>query len=239
MASTASLSPWTTLNTPSGRPASLSHFASSSEAEGSRSDGFRMKQLPAASATGNIHIGTMAGKLNGVMPATTPSGWRREWLSTRVPTFSVTSPFSNCGAAVANSTTSAPRWISPLASDSTLPCSEVMTAASSSVRASRMPRNLLRMRARRNGGVDAQAGKAFLATAMASFTSAVEASDTDAVCSPVAGLKTGAVRPFPATSWPPMKKGMVLAMGSPPELMARYALLNSAQQWTGLRFRCA
>jgi hypothetical protein len=27
---------------------------------------------------GNIHIGTMAGKLNGVMPATTPSGWRIE-----------------------------------------------------------------------------------------------------------------------------------------------------------------
>ena len=53
-----------------------------------------MKQLPQASATGNIHIGTMAGKLNGVMPATTPSGWRSEWLSTRVPTFSVTSPFS-------------------------------------------------------------------------------------------------------------------------------------------------
>ena len=31
-----------------------------------------MKQLPQASATGNIHIGTMAGKLNGVIPATTP-----------------------------------------------------------------------------------------------------------------------------------------------------------------------
>lgn len=37
-------------------------------------DGLRMKQLPQASATGNIHSGTMAGKLNGVMPATTPSG---------------------------------------------------------------------------------------------------------------------------------------------------------------------
>ena len=32
--------------------------------------------LPHASATGNIHSGTIAGKLNGVMPATTPSGWR-------------------------------------------------------------------------------------------------------------------------------------------------------------------
>ena len=61
-----------------------------SGADGSRSDGYRMKQLPQASATGNIHIGTMQGKLNGVMPATTPSGWRIEWLSTLVATFSVT-----------------------------------------------------------------------------------------------------------------------------------------------------
>ena len=76
-----------------------------------------MKQLPQASATGNIHIGTMTGKLNGVIPATTPKGWRRLWLSTRVPTFSVMSPLSRCGAAVANSTTSVPRAISPRASD--------------------------------------------------------------------------------------------------------------------------
>ena len=88
-----------------------------------------MKQLPQASATGNIHIGTMAGKLNGVMPATTPSGWRSEWLSTRVPTFSVTSPLRSCGAPVANSTTSTPRASSPLASERTLPCSRVMAWA--------------------------------------------------------------------------------------------------------------
>ena len=40
--------------------------------------------FPQAIATGNIHIGTMAGKLNGVIPAHTPSGWRIEWLSTPV-----------------------------------------------------------------------------------------------------------------------------------------------------------
>jgi 4-aminobutyrate aminotransferase len=77
-ASTASLSPCTTLNTPSGSPASASSLASSSDAEGSFSDGFRTNVLPQASAIGNIHIGTMAGKLNGVIPATTPSGWRIE-----------------------------------------------------------------------------------------------------------------------------------------------------------------
>ncbi len=37
-----------------------------------------MKQFPQASAGAHIHMGTMAGKLNGVMPATTPSGWRIE-----------------------------------------------------------------------------------------------------------------------------------------------------------------
>ena len=112
-----------------GTPASLSSSARIRAAEGTLSETLRMKQLPQARATGNIHIGTMTGKLNGVIPATTPSGWRSEWLSTRVPTFSVTSPLSSCGAAVANSTTSVPRAISPSASDQTLPCSATMTSA--------------------------------------------------------------------------------------------------------------
>ncbi len=63
-----------TLNTPSGRPASVRSFASSMHSVGSFSDGFITKVFPVAMATGNIHIGTMAGKLNGLMPATTPSG---------------------------------------------------------------------------------------------------------------------------------------------------------------------
>ena len=37
-----------------------------------------MKAFPQAIAIGYIHIGTIAGKLKGVMPATTPSGWRIE-----------------------------------------------------------------------------------------------------------------------------------------------------------------
>ena len=49
------------------------------------------------------------GKLNGVMPAHTPTGWRIDQLSTSVPTFSLSSPFSRCGMPVANSTTSMPR----------------------------------------------------------------------------------------------------------------------------------
>src|SRR5665213_2794465 len=76
-ASTAALSPCTTLKTPGGKPASAKSSAISTLAEGSRSDGFSTKVLPQAIATGNIHIGTITGKLNGVIPAQTPSGWRK------------------------------------------------------------------------------------------------------------------------------------------------------------------
>ena len=46
----------------------------STVALGSSGLGLSTKLLPAARATGNIHIGTITGKLKGVMPATTPSG---------------------------------------------------------------------------------------------------------------------------------------------------------------------
>src|SRR3954447_18702849 len=92
IASTATLSPCTTLNTPSGSPAWRHRSAITSDADGSRSLGLSTKVLPQAMATGNIHIGTIAGKLNGVMPATTPSGSRNENVSTSVDTWSEKSP---------------------------------------------------------------------------------------------------------------------------------------------------
>ena len=60
------------------RPASFSSSAVKTDADGSFSDGLSTNVLPHASAGAHIHIGTIAGKLNGVMPATTPSGWRIE-----------------------------------------------------------------------------------------------------------------------------------------------------------------
>jgi hypothetical protein len=74
--STASLSPLITFSTPSGAPASIISSASRIGTPGSFSEGFSTNVLPHAMATPNIHMGIMAGKLNGVMPATTPSGWR-------------------------------------------------------------------------------------------------------------------------------------------------------------------
>jgi len=45
--------------------------------EGTLSDNFRTKVLPQEIATGYIHIGTIAGKLKGTIPAQTPIGWRK------------------------------------------------------------------------------------------------------------------------------------------------------------------
>ena len=150
----------------------MSHCAKRSEADGSRSDGFRIKQLPVTNATGNIHIGTIAGKLKGVIPATTPSGWRIIWLSTPEPTFSENSPFMNEGAEVANSTTSTPLVTSPSASSTVLPCWAEIASASSCARSLTIYLNLSMMRARRNTGWAAQEDHAAFAAAIAASTSA-------------------------------------------------------------------
>ncbi len=111
--STATLSPLSTLKTPSGSPASFHSSAIHSAAVGTFSLGLSTTVLPAAMAIGKNHIGTMAGKLNGLMIATTPSGWRTECTSTPVEAFSVNAPLSRCGMPQANSTTSWPRVTSP------------------------------------------------------------------------------------------------------------------------------
>ncbi len=77
-------------------------------------------------------MGTIAGKLNGVMPAATPSGWRSVWASTLVETFGVFMPARWVGRPQANSTVSSPRRTSASASGKVLPWSRVMRAAISS-----------------------------------------------------------------------------------------------------------
>ncbi len=91
--STATLSPWTTLKTPEGSPASAHSSAIQLAAEGSFSLGLRITVLPVAMARGKNQHGTMAGKLNGLMMATTPSGCRIEKTSTPLEAPSVKLPF--------------------------------------------------------------------------------------------------------------------------------------------------
>ena len=62
------------------------------DADGSFSDGLRTNVFPQAIAGAHIHMGTIAGKLNGVIPAATPSGWRIEYTSTPVAPAPSTSP---------------------------------------------------------------------------------------------------------------------------------------------------
>src|SRR5438045_7153787 len=115
IASTATLSPWITLKTPSGSPASFNNSAVRNDADGSFSDGLSTKVLPHAIAGAHIHIGTIAGKLNGVIPATTPSGCRIEYTSMPVDACSEYSDLSSVGSPQQYSITSSPRVTSPSA----------------------------------------------------------------------------------------------------------------------------
>src|SRR3984957_12123391 len=122
------------------------------------------------------------------------------------PAPSVYSPFIIWGMPIANSTTSTPRRISPLASGMVLPCSRAKRSASASLSRCASSRNFIITRARRCGLVAAHSGCAARAFSTAARNSALEASATWAWTSPVIGSKTSANRPdVPATSRPPMK----------------------------------
>ncbi len=202
--------PCTTVNAPSGSPASFHSSARNMPAPGSRVGGLSTKVLPVASATGDIHSGIITGKLNGVMPATTPTGWRKEYTSIPVAAWSEYSPLSSVGMLQANSTTSRPRLISPLASESTLPCSRVTISASSSVCSTSSSRNRNITAVRLASEYCDQTSNAAAALAIAVSTSAGVAEATWATTSPVAGLSTGTTTSSaPTYGLPSIQCGMV------------------------------
>ena len=55
-------------------PASFSNSAILTALKGTDSDGFKIMVFPRAIALGMVQLGTMLGKLNGTMQATTPTG---------------------------------------------------------------------------------------------------------------------------------------------------------------------
>ena len=131
MASTASLVPFNTLKTPAGSPASPISSAIFRAERGVCSDGLRIKQLPAVMAMGIIQSGTITGKLNGVIPATTPIGSYNDSQLTPFDTAN-TSPLRTFVKEVANSITSIPRSMLPFASGKVLPFSRATSSANSS-----------------------------------------------------------------------------------------------------------
>ena len=80
-----------------------------SAVSGTFSLGLSTNVLPQAIARGNIQSGTMAGKLNGVIPAQTPSGCSTVSQSTLRATFSSVSPNRREGMPQAYSMFSIPR----------------------------------------------------------------------------------------------------------------------------------
>ena len=66
--------PVTTLNTPSGIPASLASSATRNRVSGVVSDGLITMEQPAASAGITFHMPIISGKFHGTIPATTPTG---------------------------------------------------------------------------------------------------------------------------------------------------------------------
>ena len=118
----------------------------------------------------------------------------------------------------ANSTTSWPRLISPSASESTLPCSAVMMAASSSLRSFRSSRKRNSTAVRLASDVSRHSGNASAAAAMTVRASSTDAKATFAVTTPVAGLVTGAVADdSPANALPSHQCCTMAVIRTPPQ----------------------
>src|SRR5664279_5201163 len=148
------------------------------------------------------------------MIAVTPSGCCSEYTSTPVDTFSLYSPLLSVEIPHAYSITSRPRAISPAASDSTLPCSAVMIAASSPLRALNSSRNANITLVRFASEVSLQSAKAALAAATPALTSAADARGTVRATAPVAGLKTSPrLGESPSVAEPLIQCGIVEYMG--------------------------
>ena len=73
-----SLPPYTTFTTPFGTPDYSNKLIKISAVPGTFSDGLITKVFPKVIASGYIQSGIIAGKLNGQIPAHTPSGFLNE-----------------------------------------------------------------------------------------------------------------------------------------------------------------
>ena len=96
--------PVTTLNTPFGMPARSASSASARAVNGVWLAGLHTTVQPAASAGATLRVIIAAGKFQGVMAATTPTGWRstRMRLSAWWP--GMTSPYMRLASSANHST---------------------------------------------------------------------------------------------------------------------------------------
>ncbi len=109
--------------------------------------------------------------------------------------------------------TSSPRLTEPVASESTLPCSRVMKVAISFLLRSTRSRNANRILVRAASEVSRQPADALVAAATAASTTGGSANATSAVCSPLAGSKTGPFRSAPPAQGLPSIQCVICLIG--------------------------
>src|SRR6185312_4285725 len=236
--STASFAPCTRFSTPGGRPASCASSTMRTAVRGTLSEGLSTKVLPQAIAIGNIHMGTMKGKLNGVMPTHTPIGLRVDQPSTSRPTRSTVSPIINVGAPQANSTHSMPRSNEPRDSSKVLPFSSMIRSTNSCACCSSSSRYLKRILQRWMTGVLLHAENALCAASTAAAISSGVLRGTSATASPVAGLYCTSFGPRETTDFPLINNGqdfrstadVVVDMGPPGTRHQFYIVTTIRQQ---------
>ena len=126
--------PCSTLNAPSGRPASCAMSASIEAVSGAHSGGLRITALPAASAGATRQVASINGAFHGVITAVTPLGSHSKCSAN--PSWSFSSPSVSRWSAK-NRKFRATRGMTEFRIDrSSEPLSRVSTAASSGTRAS-------------------------------------------------------------------------------------------------------
>ncbi len=146
--------PWSTLNAPSGSPASRAMSASREAVSGAHSGGFSTTAFPAASAGATRHVASMSGAFHGVITTVTPEGSHSVRL--RKPSISKDSSSPPSWSAK-NRKFRATRGITELRIErSSEPLSRVSTAASSGTRSSTRSAIPCRISARRFGVVAPQ-----------------------------------------------------------------------------------
>src|SRR5579871_2550645 len=189
-----------------GTPHSSRSAVSFSALSGVSVAGFRMTLLPAASAGPTLCATRCRGKLNGLMPTTTPHGTRNVnhicVLTPGAPSSGMTSPYRRFASSAERARISAARVTSNRASPMILPSSSVIVRAKSSARARSRSEALRRIWNRSYPVRRRIAAAPRTAVASARSTSSGSALGIVSISEPSYGFSTGIVCRLSTHSFP-------------------------------------
>ncbi len=197
--------PGSTLNTPSGMPASDASAAMRMAVSGDFSDGFRMNELPAASAGPIFQAAMINGKFQGTMAATTPIGSRVINASASGPVGATSSYTLSTASAYQAMQRAVDGMSTARLSEMGFPMSIVSSSASSSpcCRISSANRSSTRLRSRGACRDHTPLSNARRAAATARSTSALSVEATFAMTLPSIGLTQSNCSPETAGTYLP------------------------------------